>query len=129
MSETSVNSRPVVFYDGGCPLCRREIAHYLRIDREQRIQWVDIDHENDILQDCGLTRDQAMRRMHVRDSDGQMVSGADAFAALWRHIPRYRFLAALVSLPGIHWTTEQVYTVFARRRYRSRCNDQVCAEL
>ena len=29
--------RPMVFYDGGCPLCRREIAHYRRIDSAERL--------------------------------------------------------------------------------------------
>ena len=33
--------RPMVFYDGGCPLCRREIAHYRRIDSAERLRWVD----------------------------------------------------------------------------------------
>jgi predicted DCC family thiol-disulfide oxidoreductase YuxK len=127
MTDKTAMIRPIVFYDGGCPLCRREIAHYQRIDHERRIQWTDIQQEPETLQAHGLTWEQAMQRMHVRDSDGLMVSGAAAFAALWRHIPRYRFLAGLVTLPGIHWITEQVYTVFARRRYRSRCSDQVCA--
>jgi predicted DCC family thiol-disulfide oxidoreductase YuxK len=129
MTDRIANSRPIVFYDGGCPLCRREIAHYQRLDREQRIQWTDIQQEADTLQAHGLSWEQAMQRMHVRDSDGQMVSGAAAFAVLWRQFPRYRFLAGLVSLPGIHWVAEQVYTVFARRRYRSRCSDEVCAGL
>jgi len=118
-----------VFYDGGCPLCRREIVHYQRIDREHRIQWMDIQQEADTLEENGLSWQQAMQRMHVRDSDGRMVSGAAAFVALWRHIPRYRFLARIVALPGINWTAEQVYSIFARRRYRSRCSDQVCAEV
>jgi predicted DCC family thiol-disulfide oxidoreductase YuxK len=128
MTDKTAMSRPIVFYDGGCPLCRREIAHYQRIDRERRIQWTDIQQQPDTLQAHGLSWQQAMQRMHVRDSDGQMVSGAAAFAALWRHIPRYHLLAVFVSLPGIHWLAEQVYSVFARRRYRSRCSDQVCAE-
>lgn len=129
MTEKIATNRPIVFYDGGCPLCRREIVHYQRIDREHRIQWMDIQQEADTLQANGLSWEQAMQRMHVRDSDGRMVSGAAAFVALWRHIPRYRFLAGLVALPGINWTAEQVYSMFARRRYRSRCSDQVCAEL
>ena len=45
MTDTIAMNRPVVFYDGGCPLCRREIAHYQRIDRERRIQWTDIQQE------------------------------------------------------------------------------------
>ena len=128
MKDNTAITRPIVFYDGGCPLCRREIMHYQRIDRERRIQWTDIQQEPDTLQAHGLSWQQAMQRMHVRDSDGRMASGANAFAALWRHIPRYSFLARIVALPGINWTAEQVYSVFARRRYRSRCSDQVCAD-
>lgn len=127
MNETPATDLPIVFYDGGCPLCRREIAHYQRIDRDGLIRWLDIQQSEDELQANGLTWEKAMRRMHVRDSDGRMVSGADAFVALWRHIPRYRFIARIVSLPGVHWVSEQVYSAFARRRYRSRCNDQMCS--
>ena len=129
MTEKTAKTRPIVFYDGGCPLCRREIAHYQRIDREHRIQWTDIQQDPDTLLAHGLSWEQAMQRMHVRDSNELMVSGAAAFAVLWRQFPRYRFLAGFVSLPGVHWVAEQVYTVFARRRYRSRCSDQVCTEL
>lgn len=127
MTATTDTGLPIVFYDGGCPLCRREIAHYQRVDRDGLIQWLDIQQSKDELQANGLTWDKAMRRMHVRDSDGRMVSGADAFAVLWRHLPRYRFLARVVSLPGVHWVSEQVYSAFARRRYRSRCNDEICS--
>ena len=97
----------MVFYDGGCPLCRREIAHYQRIVEDGKIQWIDIMDSGDALQAHGLTWRRAMRRIHVQDGDGCMVSGTAAFAALWRHIPRCRFLAGLVTLPDIHWIAEQ----------------------
>ncbi|MFW2439834.1 MAG: thiol-disulfide oxidoreductase DCC family protein [Arenicellales bacterium] len=128
MTDKTAMTRPIVFYDGDCPLCRREIAYYQRIDRERRIQWTDIQQEPDTLRAHGLSWEQAMQRMHVQDSNELMVSGAAAFVVLWRHIPRYRILSGVVSLPGIHWLTEQVYTVFARRRYLSRCSNQVCTE-
>ena len=31
-----------MFYDGGCPLCSREVAHYRRLDRRNNVSWVDI---------------------------------------------------------------------------------------
>lgn len=31
-----------LFWDGGCPLCKTEIAYYKRIDVAQRVEWVDI---------------------------------------------------------------------------------------
>lgn len=32
--------RATVFFDGGCPMCRREIAHYQRLDAAGRIRWL-----------------------------------------------------------------------------------------
>ena len=46
---------PVVFFDGGCPLCRREIAHYRRIDTAQRLCWVDAASEPEALQRHGVS--------------------------------------------------------------------------
>jgi predicted DCC family thiol-disulfide oxidoreductase YuxK len=37
--------KSIQFFDGGCPLCRHEISHYRKLDREQRIEWGDI-HAN-----------------------------------------------------------------------------------
>ena len=67
--------KPVVFYDGGCPLCRREIMHYRRIDDNKQLCWIDIHAHPETLQACGLTLTDAMQRMHVMESDGRMVSG------------------------------------------------------
>ncbi|CRI64811.1 hypothetical protein THIOKS12130002 [Thiocapsa sp. KS1] len=30
------------YFDGGCPLCSKEIAHYRRIDKAGAIHWVDL---------------------------------------------------------------------------------------
>ena len=38
----SQNARPVVFYDGACPLCSREIAHYRRRQDSDDLLWLDI---------------------------------------------------------------------------------------
>jgi predicted DCC family thiol-disulfide oxidoreductase YuxK len=116
---------PVAFYDGGCPLCRREVAHYRRIDRAGRIRWIDIHARPAELAPYGLSWQATMRRMHVVESDGRVVTGARAFVALWRRLPRYRLLAWLVSLPGVFRLAEIAYSLFARWRWRSRC-DQLC---
>lgn len=48
-SKSGTDCRPVAFYDGGCGLCRREIAHYRAIDRDNRIEWVDINTDRRLL--------------------------------------------------------------------------------
>lgn len=76
-----------VFYDGACPLCRREIAWYRQQDGAASIDWrdVSVDTEPDVAP--GLTKDAALRRFHVLSSDGRLLSGARAFVELWSTLP------------------------------------------
>ena len=115
------------FFDGGCPLCSREIAHYRRLDRAQRIRWVDITTEPDALAAVGLDQATAMRRLHVQDAAGRLIQGVPAFVAIWRQLPGYRLLARLVT--GLKLTTplDWAYRRFADWRFRRRCQDGHCA--
>lgn len=121
----SQKNRPILFYDGGCPLCRLEIAHYRRLDRRAEIEWVDIHAHPDLLQPYGVSWGNAMQRIHLLDGNGRMITGAYAFAALWRRLPYYRVLAAVTQLPGVLWLLEKAYVPFARWRWHRRCGD-VC---
>ncbi len=122
---TSQTSRPKVFYDGGCPLCRREIAHYQRLDTEEHIHWVDIHAQPDALREHNLSWEPAMQRLHLLDTDGRMLTGAYAFAALWRNLPYYRRLATILALPGTLALLDRLYNRFATWRWNRRC-DAAC---
>lgn len=113
-------ARPVLFYDGGCPLCRREIAHYRRLDRAGRVDWVDLYAQPDLAERYGVSWGAAMQRIHLLEPDGRVVTGAHAFAALWRRLPGYRWLARLVSLPGALALLDRGYAIFARWRWHRR---------
>ena len=109
-----------MFYDGGCPLCRREVGHYRRLDRARRVRWIDIDGQGEPLEPFHLTRSDAMARLHVLDRDGQMQSGAAAFVALWSALPYYRWLARFVQSLGLIPILERLYVPFARWRMSRR---------
>lgn len=126
MNATENPRRPIVFYDGACPLCRREIAHYRRLDRQQRLAWLDIAAEPQCLQPYGIAWEAAMQRLHVLGTDWRLYTGARAFAEIWQHLPGYRWLARVVNLPGVLALLEPAYAWFARRRWRRRCGGQ-CA--
>jgi predicted DCC family thiol-disulfide oxidoreductase YuxK len=76
-----------VYYDGACPLCRAEIGHYRRCEGAERVAFVDVAMQEP---GDGLSRAEALTRFHVRGPDGALVSGAAAFARLWRSLPRWR---------------------------------------
>jgi hypothetical protein len=77
----------LLFFDGGCPLCSREVAHYRVLDRRNRIRWVDIGREPEALVEHGIDRSAAMQRLHAVDETGGVVTGMAAFVAVWRKLP------------------------------------------
>ncbi|MEJ7138216.1 thiol-disulfide oxidoreductase DCC family protein [Amphibiibacter pelophylacis] len=105
-----------VYFDGSCPLCRREIAFYQRLRPLQPIAWVDVSRG----EPCGdgLTCELAMRRFHVRDAQGQLLDGAAAFARLWRSLPGWRWLGHVAGVPPVSWLAEGAYRLFLPLRPR-----------
>lgn len=105
-----------VFYDGACPLCRREIDYYRRQKGADTITWIDVSllPRRDIVP--GLSRRQALTRLHVLDDGGRLISGARAFAEIWRRLPRFRVLWTLFRVPPIAWAMERAYVLFLKLR-------------
>lgn len=104
-----------IYYDGGCPVCTREIALY------RRLADVDGPAFRDIAATTSapapdLDRETALARFHVRRQDGMLVSGAAAFLALWRATPRLRLIGRVLSVPPLPWLLEGAYRLFLRVR-------------
>lgn len=105
-----------VYYDGGCPLCRAEIAAYQRTEGGDALRWVDAHGCAPDELGPGLQRPAALGRLHVRRADGQLLHGAAAFAEIWAALPRWRWLSRLARLPGAMPLLEAGYRVFLRVR-------------
>ena len=89
-----------VLYNAQCPVCSFEIDHYADYSKDRELPIAFNDLNTCEMTEWGLSRDQAARRLYVLH-EGELTSGVDAFLILWRQMPRYRWLAALVGLPGI----------------------------
>lgn len=120
-------TRPTVFYDGGCQLCRREIAHYQRLDRCANLHWVDITDDAEVMARHGLQYQTAMARFHVLDRQGRWHTGAWGFAEMWLHLPGYRLLARILRNAGALPLLDRAYTLFAGWRARRRCDNRCTA--
>ena len=104
-----------VWYDGACPLCLREIALMRRLDRRKAIEFVDASGDAPLA--CPIDQSDLLARFHASEH-GKIVSGAAAFAAMWRAIPILRPLGLLAKLPPILWSLEKLYVAFLRIRPR-----------
>ena len=121
-----------VLYNGQCPVCSTEIAHYSKTARANDLPIRFDDLHSDALDHYGLDADTAARRLHVWHQ-GQLFVGVDAFIVLWRQLPRFRLLARVVALPGVrhvaaviydHILAPALYKRHLRRLRRTARNDQ-----
>ena len=104
--------RLTVWFDSGCPLCSREIALMRRMDRHGAISFVDACDPAVI---CPVDRRQILARFHASEN-GRLLSGAAAFAAMWRAIPVLRPLGVVAGWPGVDRVFELAYRGFLRLR-------------
>lgn len=85
-----------------------------RLDRAGRIQFIDLTSNETT---CPLDPKVMLARLHAREN-GVLLSGAAAFAAMWRVIPVLRPLGHAARLPGIEALLEWLYVCFLRIRPR-----------
>lgn len=127
-----MNTSPLILYfDGLCPLCSREVSHYRKRATPGSVEFVDItDPEFNPLAH-GLDPVRIHKVMHVKQGD-QVRTGLDAFLAIWDTIPGHRWMARVARWPGVHALLTVGYHLFARirpwlpRRKRDACTAGVC---
>jgi predicted DCC family thiol-disulfide oxidoreductase YuxK len=103
-----------VWFDGGCPLCKREIAFFQRLNRDQGVDFSDL---RDPQAFCPLTPQSMLDRLHAREN-GVMLDGAAAFSALWRALPWLRPIGLLARHRPVLWMLERLYRGFLKIRPR-----------
>ncbi len=108
-------TRVTVWFDGACPLCRREIALMRRLDRRRVLQLIDV---SDTSTACPLDRATLLARFHAQVDDGPLLVGAAAFAAVWRALPGLRPLGVAARWRPVAWLLERAYDAFLRHRPR-----------
>jgi predicted DCC family thiol-disulfide oxidoreductase YuxK len=102
-----------VYYDGGCPVCSREIGWYRAMRGAERVDWVDI--STGPVPD-GHTREALLKRFTILRGNGSTVTGAEAFAALWRSLRPTRWLGRLSDRQPFLWIGERLYRAFLKLR-------------
>jgi predicted DCC family thiol-disulfide oxidoreductase YuxK len=107
-----MNKKIKVFFDGQCPLCSREIEYYKRQKGAELIDWVNIYNSSSIDYPDQLSPEQALKRFHVLDSNGKLVSGGQGFVILWSALPKFYFLSKIFSKKYMGWLLEHFYNFF-----------------
>ena len=115
--------KPILFYDGSCPLCKKEITHYKSVDQVNNITWIDISEETATLNSYGISFHTAMQVIHGINPQGQVETGIDAFLLIWKHLPYYRYLARTIEALHLQQPLAWLYNIFSSWRYKKRCGE------
>ncbi len=83
-----------------------------RLDRRGAIRFVDIQ----LGEHCPLDTETLLARFHAQEGQGPLLSGAAAFAAMWRAIPVLRPLGLLARNGVVLWLLERAYRGFLKVR-------------
>ena len=102
----------IIWYDGGCPLCTREIAMMRKLDKRKAITFFDATTQGLV---CPIDRSALLSRFHASE-DGKVLSGAAAFAAMWRAIPGLRPLGLVARNRIVLALLEFLYLQFLKIR-------------
>lgn len=87
-------------------MCQREIALMRRLDKRSVIAFVDVAGDGD--PSCPIDQSKLLARFHAEEN-GEIVSGAAAFAAMWRQIPALRWLGLLAKNKPVLSVLEWLY--------------------
>lgn len=84
-----------------------------RLDRGDMIRFVDVRGLSPA--DCPTNQTALLQRFHAME-DGRLLSGAGAFAAMWRAIPLLRPFGLAARRPCVLHLLERLYVRFLRVR-------------
>ena len=88
-----------VYFNNSCKICKAEIDLYKK-EKIQEIEWIDITNNELAKKETSRNSKELLRRLHVKENE-KVIEGAQAFLALWKKMPKYKFLYNFFKLPII----------------------------
>ena len=112
----SASPELTVLFDGGCPLCVREVTFLRGRDRRGALDFVDVDAlDYDPESHQGISYEKAMGRIHAITASGDVVRDVAVFREAYRLIG-LGWLYAPTRWPVISVVVDWMYSIWAARR-------------
>ncbi len=131
MSEAATRTTgaaPVVVYDGECGFCQKQIRRIRGWDRAGVFEYLPRQTPDLTDRFPQLAEGELSTGMRLVDPDGTVHVGADAVYRIATYLPRWRAIAWVYRIPGVHWAANRLYGWIAARRDRlsGRCENGAC---
>jgi len=112
------NAKLTIFFDGGCPLCQREVDFLQSKNHEANLKFIDINNPEIPLElEYGITYKQSMERIHALKSDGTLIKDIKVFQEAYALIG-LGWIYAPTKLPIIDKLIVSLYALWAKNRLK-----------
>ncbi|MGI2799620.1 DUF393 domain-containing protein [Photobacterium damselae subsp. damselae] len=122
----------VIFFDGQCPLCQKEMNKLVRYDKSEQIHLVDI-FSTEFDDYPAIDQQEAADIIHVLLPNGELLTGLNALHYAWQSVGK-GWLYAPTRWKVWRSLWDRLYLLFAQNRYRvskwltgkERCHNGAC---
>ena len=120
-----------IFFDGACPLCKREVRFLQSKNHKGYLKFIDINNPDFSLElRYGITYKQAMERIHALKSDGSVIKDINVFQEAYGLID-LGWVFAPTKIPVFDYLSKFIYRVWAKYRLKVTFRpslEKLCAE-
>ena len=115
-----------IYYDSNCGFCIQSVAWLNRFDWFNRIRFSPISNLN--RETKGFNLDLLRQAIGLRNENGEIYYGADAFVQVSARCPALLPFNILMKIPGAIYLARYVYGIIARNRMSLSCSgDAACS--
>ena len=128
------SAKLTIFYDGDCPLCKREVNFLESRNQRKYLNFTDINSSDFIANfNHKITYKQAMERIHALRSDGSLIKDIEVFQEAYELVG-LGWIYAPTKLPIINKLIDFIYRLWAKYRLKitfrppleELCSRRVC---
>ena len=110
-------TRPVLIYDGDCPVCRSAVDRIRKNSAPDAFEFFSCQSEDLSRRFPQVPKSACLEAMHLILPGGTVLAGEQAAPEILSRLRRWRWAAVLFRLPGAQILSRVVYRWFAGRRH------------
>ena len=126
-----ITPKLTILFDGGCPLCKREVDFLQSRNQKGYLSFIDINTSDFYLDfKYGITYKQAMERIHALKSDGSVIKDIKVFQEAYTLIG-LGWIYAPTKIPVFDKFIDFIYGIWAKYRLKLTFRpsiEKLCAE-
>ena len=106
-----------IFYDGKCPVCKKEISLYKKLSMSNSIEWYNVHSNQAALKKVNKSKEECLKLLHVYDDNNNLYLGVEAFIFIWKKTKYFKYIAYCLDFKLIKIPLNFFYKLYAKKKY------------